>query len=410
MTNNRKLNIAVIGGGISGLSAGYLLGQVHDITLYEAESREGLGVRSMQVKDINNEIHWLDIPLRVCRENYYTNIVKMYKYLGASTENVRVSQTIMNSCKSVIFSMGTVLLNLKQFLSVVVDVRHWKTAYHCLKFLFQASYHLHMIPDKLKSMTFGEYIDKYVNRDFFEAYMYPSCNIILSCSRGSVEGYPAYIVLKVLLATSSPGGRSIMKLTGGINTIIPVLVKPIQTLKFNTKIALVLYRDNQVYITDNHGTTMVYDHAVFATEAECIPYLIRDMSAEDMGIFRYFKYESVDIVIHSNAELSLPCNRSYWSLLNIINSTDKTTLPQISLLMNSFINAPLHETYIQTLNPSPALLKDAVILNQPRVFAAVSDRIQCDDDVLFSVTCLLAYWCHCADADSGGDRMMEICK
>lgn len=373
MKYDRKLNIAVIGGGISGLSAGYLLGQVHDITLYEAESREGLGVRSMQVKDIHNETHWLDIPLRVCRESYYTNIVRMYKYLGASTENVRVSQTIMKSCKSVIFSMGTALLNLRQFLPIFFDMRHWKTAYHCLKFLIQASYHLYAMPDKLKAMTFGEYIDQYVNRDFFETYMYPSCNIILSCSQSSVEGYPAFIVLKVVLATSSPGGRSIMKLTGGINTIIPILVKPIKSLKFNTKIAIVLYKDNLVYITDNHGETMVYDHAVFATEAECIPYLVRNMSAEDMSIFRYFKYESVDIVIHSNTEHSLPCDRSYWSLLNIINSTDKTTLPQISLLMNSFINAPLHETYIQTLNPSPSLLKDATIINQTRMKRVIFD-------------------------------------
>jgi predicted NAD/FAD-binding protein len=365
--------IAVIGGGISGLSVGYLLGQKHEITLYESESREGLGVRSMQIKDKNNETHWLDIPLRVCRENYYTNICKMYKYLGAETDKVCVSQTIMTSCKSVIFSMGTAILNIRQFLPMFTNYRHWKTAYHCIKFLVLTKFHLYVMPDRLKSMTFGEYLDIYVNRDFFEEYVYPSCNIILSCSRSGVEGYPAFIVLKVLIATSQPGGRSIMKLSGGINTIIPHMVAPIRNLKFNTKISRVEHRDNQVYVTDNNNETIAYDQVVFATEAECIPYIVPNMLSTDQDIFRYFKYEAVQIVIHSNTEHSLAACKSYWSLLNIINSSDKQTLPQISLLMNSFIHAPLSEYFIQTLNPSPELLKHAIIINQTRMKRVIFD-------------------------------------
>eukprot|EP01034_Spumella_vulgaris_P025538 gene25538-32008_t len=222
-------------------------------------------------------------------------------------------------------------------------------------------------------MTFGEYLDIYVNRDFFEEYVYPSCNIILSCSRTAVEGYPAYIVLKVLMATSQPGGRSILKLSGGINTIIPHMVEPIRTLKFNTKISRVEYRDSQVFVTDSNNETLSYDHVVFATEAEIIPYIVPNMSATDQSIFQYFKYEGVHIVIHSNTEHALSSCKSYWSLLNIINSEDKQTLPQISLLMNSFIHAPLSEYFIQTLNPSPALLKHAIVLNQTRMKRVIFD-------------------------------------
>lgn len=229
--------------------------------------------------------------------------------------------------------------------------------------------------DKLKHMTFGQYLDRYVNRDFFEEYMYPSCNIILSCSRDSVEGYPAYIVLKVLLATSRPGGRSIMKLTGGINTIIPILVEPIETLKFNTRIASVAHSEttDTVSITDHRGDCQEYDRVIFATEAECIPYLIQDQPAQDAAVFRYFKYEPVHIVIHSNTEQCLSGNTSYWSLLNIINSPDKSTLPQISLLMNNFINAPLSKHFIQTLNPTPKLLQEAHIISETRMKRVVFD-------------------------------------
>ena len=269
--------------------------------------------------------------------------------------------------------MGTAILNIRQFLPMFTNYRNWKTAYHCFKFLVLAKFHLYAISDRLKSMTFGEYLDIYVNRDFFEEYVYPSCNIILSCSRSAVEGYPAFIVLKVLIATSQPGGRSILKLSGGINTIIPHMVAPIRKLKFNTKISRVEHRDNQVYVTDSNNETIEYDQVVFATEAECIPYIVQDMSPRDQDIFRYFKYEAVDIVIHSNTEHSLAACKSYWSLLNIINSSDKQTLPQISLLMNSFIHAPLKEYFIQTLNPSPALLRHAIILNQTRMKRVIFD-------------------------------------
>jgi predicted NAD/FAD-binding protein len=82
-----KKDIAVIGGGIAGLSCGWLLSQQHNVTLFEQQNLIGMDASSIDVNlsqlcpsSITQEknIVRVDVPLRVFSVSYYPNLTNLY--------------------------------------------------------------------------------------------------------------------------------------------------------------------------------------------------------------------------------------------------------------------------------------------------------------------------------------------
>jgi len=75
-TSNQK-RVAVVGSGIAGLTAAYLLSRKHHVTLFEREELLGMDAHSRDAYGAR-----MDIPLRVFSESYYPNLCRLYQLLG----------------------------------------------------------------------------------------------------------------------------------------------------------------------------------------------------------------------------------------------------------------------------------------------------------------------------------------
>ena len=73
-----RKRIAVVGSGVAGLSAAFLLSRKHEVHLFEREDTVGMDAHSLSIHGAR-----MDIPLRVFSESYYPNLCNMYKLVGA---------------------------------------------------------------------------------------------------------------------------------------------------------------------------------------------------------------------------------------------------------------------------------------------------------------------------------------
>ena len=82
------MKIAVIGGGIAGLAAAWLLSRRHEVTLYERHAQPGFVAHSVAVDGVR-----VDVPLRVFYPGYYPTLMQLYGALGVATEPVSYATT-----------------------------------------------------------------------------------------------------------------------------------------------------------------------------------------------------------------------------------------------------------------------------------------------------------------------------
>ena len=92
------MNIAVIGGGIAGLAAGWLLARQHTVTLFERHAGPGFTASSVAVDGVR-----VDVPLRVFYPGYYPTLMRLYAALGVTSEPVSYATTFTDGAGRAFF-------------------------------------------------------------------------------------------------------------------------------------------------------------------------------------------------------------------------------------------------------------------------------------------------------------------
>ncbi|NRD90908.1 hypothetical protein C8024_17820 [Sphingopyxis sp. BSNA05] len=113
-----KPTLAVIGTGIAGLSAAYLLKDDYRVTIFESQARAGMGAHSVDYVS-NGLTRRIDIPLRIFCHGYYDNLLALYEHIGVE---------ILTSDHSGIFSdeTGRVILHYGNFHRGSIRFSHLK--------------------------------------------------------------------------------------------------------------------------------------------------------------------------------------------------------------------------------------------------------------------------------------------
>jgi predicted NAD/FAD-binding protein len=98
----RAVKIAVIGGGIDGLCAAWLLARRHRVTFYERLARPGFTASSVSVPHACGTVR-VDVPLRVFYESHYPTLIGLYRELGFAIEAVSYAASFMGPQRALYF-------------------------------------------------------------------------------------------------------------------------------------------------------------------------------------------------------------------------------------------------------------------------------------------------------------------
>src|SRR6476646_11735837 len=90
----RRPSVAVIGAGVYGLTAAYLLSRTHDVTGFEAEDRLGGNAHTHDVRDSDGRQHAVDSGFIVHNDVTYPWLRKLFGELAVEVRPTEMSMSV----------------------------------------------------------------------------------------------------------------------------------------------------------------------------------------------------------------------------------------------------------------------------------------------------------------------------
>lgn len=355
------MKIAVIGSGISGLGAAYILSQQHEITLYEKNDYIGGHSRTIDVHSDSKKVP-VDTGFIVFNERNYPHLTALFKHLdvpvvkSSMSFGVSINNGWLEYASSGLFGQKRNLLR-PQFWRMLCDI---------LRFNRTAARYIdtpdtYSMEQALQDMRLGDWFRRY--------YLQAMGAAIWSCSVQTILRYPAKSFLRffqnhgLLTVNDQPQWQSVL---GGsreyINRLISAMGNKL-TIRYNYAVTQVEASSAGVYVTDATGHKAFYDKVVMASAAPQSLAMLSNPTPEQQKILQAFTVQPNSVVVHSDTAL-MPKQRKCWASWIYLSSQqqDKSESVSLSYWMNNLQQLDTTQPVLVTLNaqhtPAPDLVQD----------------------------------------------------
>lgn len=344
-----RLKIAVVGTGISGLSAAWLLSGRHEVTLFEAAERVGGHSNTVSVKDGTKDIP-VDTGFIVFNRATYPNLAALLQHLGVRTERSNMSFSVSLRGHSFEYSSDPVSGQKHN----LWRPRFWALLYDLMRFHRQAQQDADLLA--VEPLSIGEYLERRgFSRAFRDDCLLPMGSAIWSCNPREMLDYPAsaFIRFQANHLLLQPGQNAVWEtVSGGSREYVRRLLEPLAgRVHLNAGIESVQRTADGVIVTDANGRTSQFDHVVMASHADQALRSLSDASPQERHLLGAFRYSRNLAVLHSDESL-MPKRRNLWASWNYIGNDDGALC--VSYWMNKLQNIPGERQYFVTLNPPRA--------------------------------------------------------
>jgi predicted NAD/FAD-binding protein len=346
-----RKNIAVVGTGISGMSAAWLLSQNHNVTVYESEPRLGGHSNTVTVAGADGDIA-VDTGFIVYNELTYPNLTALFQHLGVPTQLSDMSFAVSINGGDLEYSGG--LAGLFAEKRNLFRPRFWSMLRDLHRFYREAPRDLAAL-EQIHT-TLGDYLEAgSYGTAFRRDHLLPMAAAIWSAPARQILNYPAASFIRfhdshgLLRLRNRPPWRTVC---GGSRAYVERLTQSyMDRVRLATPVAAVRRGLQSVEIRDTRGAVETFDDVVIASHADQALALLGDASAEERRLLGAFRYSRNVTILHSDASL-MPRRRAVWSSWNYIGGHDDSeNCPSVTYWMNSLQNIPQSTPLFVTLNP-----------------------------------------------------------
>jgi predicted NAD/FAD-binding protein len=350
--------VAVIGSGVAGLTAAYLLQRRNDVHLFEADDRLGGHAHTHDVAMSNGRVEGLDSAFLVHNDRTYPNLLRLFAELGVSTQDSEMSMSVRCDGCGLEYAGSKGMAGLFAQRSNAVRPRY-------LAMLVQVKYFHRRARALLDSpaeaggaheMTLQEFLDAGRFSDYFtNHFMLPLVAAVWSCGFDGARGYPARYLFTfldnhgMLSVTGSPQWRTV---TGGSRNYVERAAKNLSAVNTATPIRAVARQADGVQIRDESDQLHHADSVVIATHPDQALRLLADPTIDESRLLSAFEYLPSTTLLHTDSSV-LPRNeraRASWNYrMDSCSSDDKRVRISYDLKMLQRITDDAD--YAVTLNP-----------------------------------------------------------
>ena len=355
------MKIAIVGAGISGLSAAYYLSKKHKVDLFEKENQFGGHANTLKVSCGNNKEIDVDIGFMVFNKNTYPNLINFF-----SENKIEIEKSDMSFSVSVngsnleycgkglggIFSNKKNLLNLK-FIKMFFEIISFYK--NCEKIDLK----------NVQLITLGEYLKEIKISDYFINYhIIPMVSAIWSMPPYEASQMPLSFFLNffknhgLFKIKNRPQWFTVANRS---KTYVDKIINQISGEHFKN------YNINKI-IRNEFGAKIFYgeeneffdyDKVVIATHADEALKIIDNPTSDEEHILKNFKYRENTAIIHFD-ETIMPKNKKAWCSWNSSMSIDNIEKTSVTYWLNQLQNLKIDRNIFLTINPYREISSDQI--------------------------------------------------
>jgi predicted NAD/FAD-binding protein len=354
--------IAVVGSGIAGLTAAWLLSRRHAVTLFEANNSLGGHTNTVDVT-LDGVTHPVDTGFLVFNDRTYPNLVALFRHLRVRDAASDMSFSVRLDGEGIEWAGSSVATVFAQKRNLVRP-EFWSMLGDILRFNREASGLAKAEPDS--SYTLARFLDagRY-GRPFRDWYLLPMAAAIWSCPTEQMLAYPARTFFRfcenhgLLQISNRPQWRTVV---GGGRDYVRRLAAFIDDIRLATPVREVFRGEGCVeVVTDKYGSEH-FDQVVLACHSDQSLALLRDASYGESEVLGRIRYEPNVALLHTDADF-LPRSREAWAAWNYhAGHGNPARRPvSVSYLINKLQPLPFRIPVIVTLNPTTAPRPQSVL-------------------------------------------------
>jgi predicted NAD/FAD-binding protein len=342
------MKIAIIGAGISGMGAAYLLSRHHDVTLYEKNNYHGGHSRTIDVESGGYKTP-VDTGFIVFNNWNYPNLLGLFQELGVPYQKsdmsfgVSIDNGWLEYGSDGMFSQKRNIVRPKYY-GMLADI---------LRFNKQALAYI----EKDSEITLQQCLDELNMGDWFRRYyMLAMGAAIWSCPIETIMKFPAKTYLRffknhgLLSVNNRPQWYTV---TGGSREYTSRLIDKIKgTTQFACGAKNIKRDGEHVHVTDMHDKTEMYDQVIMACHADEALAMIEKPTQKEVEILGGFQYQDNHIIVHSD-ETFMPTTKKCWASWIYLSEgrEDKSDAVSLTYWMNNLQDLDRDHTIFVTLNP-----------------------------------------------------------
>jgi len=363
------MKIAIVGAGISGLTAAYYLNKEHDVCVYESAPIIGGHTATIDVESHGHQ-YAIDTGFIVYNDWTYPNFIRLLDELNVETQATSMSFSV--SCEdSGLEYAGSNLNTLFAQRKNLFSLSFWKILKDIMRFNREAIIDLDDANID-EAMTLREYLEANHYSDAFkDNYLVPMGAAIWSAGVDSMLDFPLLFFVRffknhgLLSVTNRPQWRVIKG--GSRQYLAPLTSSFLHCIKTNSKISHIQRDADQVWITTADGQREAYDYLVMATHSDQALNLLEQPTQDESDILGAIPYQNNEVVLHTDIT-RLPANRRAWACWNyrlssatVGNDEDQGAMSRLTYDMNLLQGIESQETFCVSLNQTDAIAPETIL-------------------------------------------------
>ena len=359
---SRRMKLAIVGSGISGLAVAHTLKGQADITVFEAGDYFGGHTHTVDVTLPTPQgmvTHGVDTGFLVFNERTYPNLIQLFADLKVDTApsdmsfSVKVPGALHG--KTLEWS-GTDLNSVFAQRSNLINPRFWRMLADVMRFNALCTRIAKEQRETELQQPLSEFLRSHkFSEPFRDWYFLPMLGCIWSCPTDQMLQFPVATMIRfchnhgLIQVTNRPQWFSVV---GGARNYVEKILAGVHDKRLNTPVRLI-ERDAQGVriVTDGHAER--FDQVVIATHTDQALGLLRESSTDERSLLGAIRYQDNRAVLHTDASV-LPANAKTWAAWNYeraASSERESSRVCLHYLLNRLQRIPFAQPVVVSLNP-----------------------------------------------------------
>ncbi|MEU9484807.1 FAD-dependent oxidoreductase [Streptomyces decoyicus] len=360
-----RRRIAVVGGGVAGLTAAYVLQQGGDeVSLYEAEDRLGGHAHTHDTVSGDGRVVRVDTGFIVHNERTYPLLLRLFRELGVATQDSEMSMSVRcEGCgleyagargPAGLFAQPRSALR-GRYLRMLTEIR-----------AFHRAARTTLATDRGDTLTLGRFLaDCGFSRYFVTHFVTPLVSAVWSCAPSTAMRYPAVYLFRflehhgLLSVSGSPQWKTV---TGGSVEYVGRIGKQLTVVRTGTPVRAVHRSNDRAAVVTEDGAEHTYDAVVVAVHPDQALRMLADPTDDERRVLSAFSYSRNTTLLHSDTSLLPRAHgaRASWNYL-MASCTTPADKVQVTYHMNRLQRLNTPEDYLVTLNATDRVATHRVL-------------------------------------------------